>query len=69
MHEPGPNREVLARLTDKCSPGQLEVEIKVGDKADLGEHRLSVTTPAGKAEAPDDKVFEVRGPVEAAQDE
>jgi hypothetical protein len=69
MHEPGPNREVLARLTDKCSPEQLEVEIKVGDEADLGEHRLSVTTPAGTAEAPADKVFEVRGPVEAQEDE
>jgi hypothetical protein len=68
LYEPGPNREVLARLTDKSSPEQLEVEIKVGDEAELGEHRLSVTTPVGTAEGPADKVFEVRGPLPRSED-
>ena len=51
---------VVARITKNSTPGQLEVDIRARDNAKLGEHTVVVTTPAGTAENPPDKVFEIR---------
>jgi hypothetical protein len=55
--------DVAARITENSTPEQLEVEIRVGENAMLGEHTVVVTTPAGTAQNPPDKIFDVRGPL------
>jgi hypothetical protein len=54
--------DVRTRITENSTPGQVEVEIRVGDKAALGPHTIVLTTPAGTVQNPPDKIFEIRGP-------
>lgn len=52
---------VVARITENSTARQLEVDIRVKDKAKLGKHTITVNTPAGTAQNPPDKIFDVRG--------
>jgi hypothetical protein len=60
LYGPAPDAGVMARLTEKSTPEQLEVEIKAGAGSRLGAHTVRVTTPAGTAHNPPGMTFEVR---------
>lgn len=57
-----PDPHVRTRITENSTPGQVEVEIRVGDEATLGPHTVVLVTPAGTVQGPPDKVFDIRGP-------